>query len=792
VRVLLTDHPLGVSPGGDGPPHTWLELPDAATTSVVAAYRLRFSLPTGATARVHVSADERYTLYLDGHQMGRGPERGDAHIWFYDTYDLALDAGEHLLLAQVWSLGHLAPLAQVSAAPGFLLAAEPPFATLLNTGAAVWETRILEGYNFALPEQNVATPWFVGPNQTTDAAQVDWLAEGGHGVGWQPGRARREETLLPFGIAPAHTLRPAMLPGQLDARRHAGTVRFAAHDGWTSPFSAPVDAEDHLSGEARSWQATVDGRGPGEVPPHTRRRVILDFGEYYCAYPRLITSGGQGATLTLCWAEALYLDAAGHAKGNRNEVVGRHFVAASRDTYLPDGGAGRSFGSLWWRAGRYLQLLIETADEPLRIEQLALWETRYPLEMESRFQSDDERLGRMLPIALRGLQMCAHETYMDCPYYEQMMYVGDTRLECLTTYAISRDDRLPRKALTMFDLSRLPNGLTQARYPGRDVQIIPPFSLWWATMIHDYALWRGDRAFVVGLLPGVRAVLDAYLSHITAEGVVAGPDGWNFADWVPHWPIGIPPGAALGVSALLNWQLVYTLVRAAELETWTGEPELAGRFARHARQMGGRLVDLFWDEGRGLFADDASRESYSEHTQCLALLSGVLDKGRAARLGHGLLADPGLVRTTIYFTHYLFEAYRMLGAGEALFNRLGLWFALPEQGFKTTPEMPEPTRSDCHAWGAHPIYHCFATLLGIRPTEFGFDTLEIAPLLGPPRHLSGTLVHPRGVVEADLRLTDSALEGTITLPEGVTGVLRYAGHRQALAPGPRAIRLQGE
>ena len=72
----------------------------------------------------------------------------------------------------------------------------------------------------------------------------------------------------------------------------------------------------------------------------------------------------------------------------------RHFVAASRDTYLPDGGAGTSFGSLWWRAGRYLQLLIETADEPLRIEELALWETRYPLEMESRFQSDDARLAR--------------------------------------------------------------------------------------------------------------------------------------------------------------------------------------------------------------------------------------------------------------------------------------------------------------------------------------------------------------------------------------------------------------
>ena len=158
----------------------------------------------------------------------------------------------------------------------------------------------------------------------------------------------------------------------------------------------------------------------------------------------------------------------------------------------------------------------------MTLERCGFLETRYPLEMESRFRSSDPRLDAIAPLALRSLQMCAHETYMDCPYYEQMMYVGDTRLEALTTYTISRDDRLPRKALVLFGLSRLPDGLTQARYPGRDVQVIPPFALWWVGMVHDYALWRSDRDFAAALLPGVRAVLDGFLAYVDAGRSAAG------------------------------------------------------------------------------------------------------------------------------------------------------------------------------------------------------------------------------------------------------------------------------
>src|SRR5262245_46234981 len=64
---------------------------------VVIAYRCRFSLPNDSRIRFHVSADERYELFLDGVRIGRGPERSDVENWFYETHDLELEPGDHLL-----------------------------------------------------------------------------------------------------------------------------------------------------------------------------------------------------------------------------------------------------------------------------------------------------------------------------------------------------------------------------------------------------------------------------------------------------------------------------------------------------------------------------------------------------------------------------------------------------------------------------------------------------------------------------------------------------------------------
>ena len=789
-------------------PCRWVACPDAGGAPFVTAYRLRFTWEREeGHARVHVTADERYELFLDGERIGRGSERGDGNHWFFETYDLNLTAGEHVLVARVWSLGAMAPFAQMTVHPGFLFSPQGEEDwRQMGTGVAPWEAKKLNGVQFIPP----SAAWGTGANIIVDGSAFDWGFETGEGDGWQPvvvleegSTARRNDR----PVTPA--LEPAELPEMLEQYWNFVEVRYVGELP-TAPVEAiialdckekkftcglPIRAEDHLPHEAAQWSQVVGGRGELVIPAQTCRRALIDLETYVCAYPELVTSGGAGSLVRIHWQESLFEEPETKNKGNRDEIEGKYFTTIWHrtdgigDAFLPDGGLGRRFETLWWQCGRYVEVVVQTADEPLTIHSLWLRETRYPLKMESRFDSSDPRLQDVSLLMLRALQMCSHETYMDCPYYEQLMYAGDTRLEVLTTYAITRDTRLPRKALRMFDISRQLDGLTESRYPTRVFQSIPPFSLWWVAMLHDYARWRVDASFIKGLLPGARGVVEHFIRRIDSDWRLWAADGWNCFDWVPTWKDGTPPDGHTGVSGPLTWTLIYALRLLGELETWAGERELSARIQRIAGQMATRAAEDFWNEERGLFADDRAHQHFSEHSQCLALLGGLLDPQHKERVSNTLLIDPDLARTTIYFSHYLFETYHQLGRTDKILERMALWFDLKARGLKTTVEMPEPTRSDCHAWGAHPLYHYFASILGIRPASFGFRTVRIAPDLGLLEWASGSLAHPQGDIEVELHRDGGILRGSVNLPGDLKGAFAYGGKMLPLRSGRTEINF---
>ncbi|MDB5318483.1 MAG: alpha-L-rhamnosidase [Phycisphaerales bacterium] len=782
-------------------PARWISHPQIGAAPVVVAYRREFKLTEEATFRLHVSADERYQLFVDGVQVGRGPERGDADHWLFETYELTLGAGRHTLVARVWSLGEgergqmggdagggaggqaAAPYAQISVYHGLLVASDEEYLPLVATGVAQWQAKVLPGYSFAPP----GVAWGTGARVEIDGAAFAWNFHRGDGEGWGPVIARHggvTEGRMEAG--PSHTLRPATLPAMIERYVKPGRIRFV-----DDATSGRVQSANDLASERETMQTRLANRHPLRFEAGVRRRVIIDLENYYCAYPLLVCSGGRGAVMRLLWAESLYEtpDVSEKRKGNRNEIEGKYFIGVG-DVFRPDGGSERQFETLWWAAGRYLELTVETADQPLELN-FVLRETRYPLEMTAAFESSDPRLAATLPILLRGVQMCAHETYMDCPYYEQLMYVGDTRLEALVTYAVSANDCLPRKAIALFDGSRLASGLVQSRYPSRVRQVIPPFALWWIGMLHDFAMWRDDAAFVRSMMPGVRAVIEAYMSFRNADGLVAGPaSGWNYVDWTPGWKNGVPPDGDYGVSSVINWQFVYALRMAKELEEWFGEPEMAARCDRISREVAAEIGRQFWEPVRGLFADDREKSKFSEHAQCLAILSGLLSDQQCAQIGDALLINSEMARTTIYFTHYLFEAYHVLGtpARAAFFERLSLWFDLGKHGFVTPFEEPEPSRSDCHGWGSHPLFHYLATVLGVRPGGVGFATVEVRPNLGPLTRANWKVSHPAGgFVEVQLERQGDALAGTIVLPKGVTGTFGDGRHIRTLMSGRNVV-----
>jgi hypothetical protein len=585
-----------------------------------------------------------------------------------------------------------------------------------------------------------------------------------------------------------------MLPGMRESLHGTYITRHVEQVDTRDTHEVAVLAKNAKSDEAAQWDAMLTQGKSVQVPTKSRRRVIIDLQNYICAYTSVVISGGRGASVRVLWAESLYrydpkIDKHGlprsNRKDNRNDIEGRHFMGYG-DTFTTDGGATRTFHSLWWAAGRYIEVLVETADESVTVESIALTTTFYPYEFKGTFEASEPRLAKVMDLALHTLRMCSHETSMDCPYFEQLNYAGDTRLQSLVAMAMSTDDRLVQKGLTLFDWSRTGDTWTSSRYPTRTLQTIPTFAMFWANTAYDYALYRGNRAFLSQRMPGVRSVLERWRQQIRDDGLLILPAGWNFVDWVSGWPGGTRNQIA-GASGPVQWQLVYTLELTAKLEEMLGEPLLAQRNRQTAAALAATAERVFFDKSRGLLADDTDHTKYSEHTQVLALISGHLSKNLREAVSQPLIKPSDLPISSIYFSHYAFEALREIGRMDVMMHRMGQWFDLTEKGLYTLIEQSEPSRSDCHAWAAHPVYHYYASILGIRPAGFGFDKVDIAPQLGTLAWAKGEMIHPRGTIRMSIEHKDGSLSGEVTLPREVSGQLRANGETIELKAGTQSF-----
>lgn len=783
-------------------PCKWITCFEANQPPFVMAFRKKINLVEPVVMRVHVTADERYELYVDGIRVGRGSERGDKNNWFYDTYELSFSEGTHVIVARVWALGPLKPWAQVSVYPGFIFSPEgEENFKLLGTGAAEWEAKKLQGYDFLQPKDLIGYGAGSGGKLMIDGSNFSWGFEKGEGEGWNIA-AVLDSGNNGYVRKPArnvHIMRPSILPAMLEQKITAGIVRHISRPQASDVRMEAISEKNNLLSEFDCWNGLLRGKSL-MIPPNTYRRIIIDLENYYCTYPEIIASGGKGGSIRIGWAESLFMtdDLCNHGdKGNRDDIEGKFYKGLS-DTFVFDGGKQRKFDTLWWHAGRYIEILVKTDHDPLIIEEFKLVETRYPLWMESSFAASDKRLEALIPLAMRTMQMCSHETYMDCPYYEQLMYGGDTRSEILVNYAITEDDRLARKALLMFNAAREGyGGLTACAYPESDSKVIPSFSLWWIAMVYDYSMWRDDICFVKSLMPGVRAVMECILTYKNESGLIKSPGGWDYIDWSQNpsggWYYGIAPDSDLDVNSIFNWQIVLTLRMLARLENYVCEPELSQRDLRLADELSNRITEAFWDEGRGLFADDLLKLHFSEHAQCMAILSGKLENKRCERIFGELIQAQDLARTSIFYTHYLFEVYTLMGRADLLLERMKPWFEMEKKGFKTLPEyLIEKTRSDCHAWSAHPIYHYFASILGVTPGCAGFQTVQFKPQLAALEWAKGSVVHPKGMIDVEYRVLINGITAAITLPEDVKGVLVYQDKRVPLSSGKVVVKIEGE
>lgn len=766
-----------------GWPASWIAHPTASPYDYgVFHFRKTFTLPQKPVLFViHVSADNRYRLFVNGVSVCFGPARGDLFHWRFETVDIAsrLKAGKNVVAAVVWNFGGQKPLAQMSLRTGLIVQGDSPREQVVNTDAT-WKVLQDDAYApSAVAPRPINQFMVVGPGDRVDGNAYPWGWQNPDfdDAHWMP--ARTIQKGLPYGVGTgvAWWLVPRSIPLMEEVPQRIAAVRRARG----------IDVAP----------AFLLGHAPFTIPAHSKASILFDQSFETNAYPRLCVSGGKGGSIRLIYCEAL-VDQNG-AKGNRNAIAGREAVGES-DLFLPDGGANRRFTTLWFRTYRYIQMTIKTAGQPLTVDDFYGDFTGYPFKERGSFSCNDPRLSRIWTVGWRTARLCAGETYFDCPYYEQMQYVGDTRIQSLVSLYVAGDDRLMRNAITLFDDSRIPEGLTQSRYPSSEPQIITTFSLFWIDMVHDYWMHRDDPAFVKARLMGIRNVLDWFEQRIDPKtGMLGALPYWSFVDWPEQWPWdqnkllgGQPDGASEGGSSIVTLQLACSLEHAADLFDAYGRKAEAGHCRELARSLNAATLLACWDESRQLLADTPARKAFSQHANVLAVLSGCVKGDKARALMMRVNSEPGLTQSTQYFRFYLLRAMKAVGLGDQYVSMLQPWYDMLGRGLTTFAERQDPTRSDCHAWSASPLYEFLATVCGIEPGSPGFKTVRIEPHLGYLTHVQGSVPHPAGDIKVAFTRTGERIEGTITLPPGLGGDFLWRGGKVPLHPGTQAVVLEPE
>ena len=770
----------------------WIAAPDGPVRDYDVLY-FRKSLPLPSVSgrfMVDVSADNRYELHVNGKRVSAGPALADVHHWRYESVDIApyLKAGDNEIAAIVWNFGTSAPVSQMTSRTAFLLSAEDPKNAAINTTGPAEKEPAARGWLVShekgrtiQPVNNHGYYYAAGTPEVIDGRTLQW--------DWDSATV----------ADPAAWLPATSLGNAAPEDAENSPTPWILHRDELPPMQYAATSAGHIVRTTGLESASLEHANfdkPITIPANADVTLLLDRDTLTTAFPSLAIKGGRDAAIHLTYAEALYDDKG--EKGNRNEIAGRH-IEGVEDTIFSDGGE-RTYRTLWWRTWRYLQIEVKTANVPLTIADLGAYYTAYPFRAEAHFESNDPELTRIWDTGWRTAQLCSHETYMDTPYWEQLQYVGDTRIQALISYAVTGDDRLGRQAMLAYRDSQLTDGLTQSRYPSSLTQVIPPFSLLWVGMLHDYWMYRPDNtpsaSFVKSLLPSTRGTIDWFAAHQRADGLLSRIEWWPFVDWSPPtYDGGNPPQDADGGSSVLTLQFIEALRNASEMEAAMGETDRANLYLTKAKRASEGLMRLSWDEKTGLLADTPAKKTYSQQANSLAVLLDVIPKAQQHAVMEKVLAsqDPNpptaLAQASYYFRFYLARAMVHAGLGDEYIPQLDPWRRMLSMGLSTWAEQPEPTRSDSHAWSAHPTLDLLTIVAGIAPGSPGFATVHITPHLGPLQHAEAKMPTPKGIVDVHYERAGKGWKATVTLPEGLPGELTWHDQTMKLHAGKQELKL---
>jgi len=729
---------------------------------------------------VRITADTQYILYVNGKTVCRGPCKSMPQIKYYEQIDIApfLKTGKNTLAVKVLRQPNDMWLAAGSCSAfrsdmaGLWLEDEN---NLFSTDRS-WKWKRDESYGFAEP---AAGSQFLDDMETVDGRLIerDWCLSEFSDSDWQYASEITDDT--PWTIDGIENFWPLEhRPIPMLGEKHGG-------------FKTTLRGHDIIN------------EGTVTVPAGQTMVIELDAGMFTTAYFKLCLDGGAGAKIRILYAESYFSsETVDKEEKSKLRIPGEYSdgcLWGFYDEYITGEGY-QIYEPFFMRTFRFVQLTLTAGDRPLTLISADFSETAYPLEILGEFKSDRETDKRCLDISLRTLRMCMHETYEDCPYFEQLQYVQDTMLEALFTYPVSHDIRLVEKAIAELASSQRPDGMIYSAYPDNRRQLIPGFSLSWITLLYNHYFHTGDKSFLKNYLPTAEKIAQYFLNRIGCDSGLAEDLGyWEFIDWTDGWKDRFGTCMHQGekyqhINYIYNMMLTDALKKLSFLCGETARVCCEEEYAEKAEELTKAVHKHAYDSKKGLYKNFPGDTQFSCHAQIWAVLSGAATGEKAKRLMHICLTDKTLLEPSYCYTFYFFRALEQAQMYEESGSLWLLWDRLMAMDITTWPEDFVTQRSDCHGWSSVPLYEYYRCILGVQSDCPGCEELVIRPFPMGRKRAEGKVCIPQGTVAVKWRIIKDVFKIDVALPKGVRAkvICPDGTERFFDFEGERTVALQGK
>lgn len=761
-----------------------------------ADFRHDFELSSGPAglqdATLFISADQSYTLWVNGKYLHRGPARGLQGSWAFDRVDLrpALTKGKNWISVRVFqpAIGTFSYRHERSAG---LIAGANLGGLTIRTGQG-WKTRldpshlritpllsIQMGWQEQVDLRQDDMAWIFSPEPPADDAAA--LAELDNNLFSHPPEVYRWHdtgTGSPAGFSPWHQMEERNVPNLTsDRREYKRTIAAAALMSRQGPDPTRTFLAERHNTLFEAFSSTGTAINFPAVEAGQTHVRVLDMGE-----PTLGLFG---------------IEVEGAAAGQILDILFCEAFEDGRPTIMDPGGGSRvnmavrltlREGTNRFEAtqpiGHRMALLVVRGESPPMTLRPYLHETIYPLEPVGRFESDDALLADIHRICVRTQRVCMLDAYVDTPWREQTQWWGDARVQSQNTFHLVNDPRLLRRGIRKIAEQRVPNGLTYGHAPTIAHNcILPDFSLIWIISLWDDYFQTGQTTMFEEVWPEVQRLLGYFDGEARGDNGLLkyDPRYWLFLDWTNIHKHGNP--------TLYNLWFTHALDKLIELADAAGNDDALTQVKQRRDRHQALVDDILFDADRqmyrdGLNDDGSPSDSYSIQCQTLAILSGLHPDAHSTMLAERI--EPYLRGRDVesplpssYWVTYVYTAARHGGLGALVPEHIRTHWAkmVPYEGTLESFNTTVGWESCTHAWAAHPIYHLAQTLGGIGQTTPGWASIRFSPTLTDPKvsRCDTTVPTPHGPIRARWRREGKAADVELHLPEGTFAAVELPG-----------------